>query len=110
MGHNGAISSYSVSMGIPRVDGKSTDPRILGRHSLVSEHRYTIYLRLDGHGSRPLHFICILCYVLNLLHVMCSTWYMLCTTFCVNYIHGKMYREKRNIRVRKPKVCLEKKG
>ena len=24
---------------IPRVDGKSTDPRVLGRHSLVSELR-----------------------------------------------------------------------
>ena len=25
---------------IPRVDGLSTDPRVLGRHSLVSELRY----------------------------------------------------------------------
>ena len=25
----------------PRVDGYSTDPRVLGRHSLVSELRYT---------------------------------------------------------------------
>ena len=24
-----------------RVDGQSTDPRVLGRHSLISEHRYT---------------------------------------------------------------------
>ena len=25
----------------PRVDGLSTDPRVLGRHNLVSELRYT---------------------------------------------------------------------
>ena len=26
---------------IPRVDGLSKDPRVLGRYSMVSEHRYT---------------------------------------------------------------------
>ena len=30
------------------------DPRVLGRHSLVSEHRCNGYLRLDGYGSRSL--------------------------------------------------------
>ena len=32
---------YLTSTSIPRVDGLSTDTPILGRHSLVSEHRYT---------------------------------------------------------------------
>ena len=32
---------YLTSTSIPQVDGLSTDTPILGRHSLVSEHRYT---------------------------------------------------------------------
>ena len=32
---------YPTSMSIPRVDGLLTDTPILGRHSLVSEHKYT---------------------------------------------------------------------
>ena len=32
---------YPTSTSIPRVDGLSTDTSVLGRHSLVSEHRYT---------------------------------------------------------------------
>ena len=34
MGHNSVVSSYLKSTGIPRVDGWSTDPRVLGRHSV----------------------------------------------------------------------------
>ena len=33
---------YPTSTSISRVDGLSTDTPVLGRHSLVSEHRYTI--------------------------------------------------------------------
>ena len=40
----------------PRVDGLSTDTREMGRHSLVSEHRYTTTLGLRdlglGHGHK----------------------------------------------------------
>ena len=32
---------YSTSTSIPRVDGLPTDTPVFGRHSLVSEHRYT---------------------------------------------------------------------
>ena len=32
---------YPTSTSIPRVNGLSTDTPVLGRHSLVSEHRYT---------------------------------------------------------------------
>ena len=32
---------YPTSTSIPRVDGLSTDTPVLGRHNLVSEHRYT---------------------------------------------------------------------
>ena len=32
---------YLTSTSILRVDGLSTDTPVLGRHSLVSEHRYT---------------------------------------------------------------------
>ena len=32
---------YPTSTSIPRVDGLSTDTPVLGRHSLVSEHRFT---------------------------------------------------------------------
>ena len=35
------MSGYPASTSIPRVDGLSTDIPVLGRHSLVSEHRYT---------------------------------------------------------------------
>ena len=35
MGHNGVVSSYTISTGYPLVDGCLTDPRILGHHSLV---------------------------------------------------------------------------
>ena len=35
------VSGYPTSTSIPQVDGLSTDPRVLGRHSLVSERRYT---------------------------------------------------------------------
>ena len=40
---------------------KSTDPRILGRHNLVSKHRYAITYGLKGIG--PLHSLCISCFV-----------------------------------------------
>ena len=32
---------YLTYVNIQRVNGLSTDPREMGRHSLVSEHRYT---------------------------------------------------------------------
>ena len=32
---------YPTSTSIPQVDGLSKDTPILGRHSMVSEHRYT---------------------------------------------------------------------
>ena len=32
---------YPTSTSIPWVDGLSTDTLVLGRHSMVSEHRYT---------------------------------------------------------------------
>ena len=32
MGHNGVVLIYTISTGIPRVDGRSTNPHILGRH------------------------------------------------------------------------------
>ena len=34
------VSGYPTSMNIPRVDGLSTDPREMGRHSLISELRF----------------------------------------------------------------------
>ena len=42
MGHNGAVLCHSILMSFIRVAGWSTDPRVLGRHSLVSKHRYAI--------------------------------------------------------------------
>ena len=33
MRHNSVVSSYSKSTRIPRVDGLSTDPRVLGRYN-----------------------------------------------------------------------------
>ena len=33
MGHNGVVSSYTISIGFLGVDGQSTDPQILGQHS-----------------------------------------------------------------------------
>ena len=33
---------YDIHGFFPRVDGGSTDPGVLGGHSLVSEHRYAI--------------------------------------------------------------------
>ena len=33
------LVGYPISTSIPRVDGLSTDPRVSGRHSLVSELR-----------------------------------------------------------------------
>ena len=44
------VSGYKIQMSIPQVDDWSTDPRILGCHSLVSEHRLCHYLGLDGMG------------------------------------------------------------
>ena len=40
-GLKGVESGYPTSMNIPRVDGLSTDTSVLGRHNMVSEHRYT---------------------------------------------------------------------
>ena len=34
MGHNSVVSGYPKSIGIPRVDGLSTRPWDLGRHTL----------------------------------------------------------------------------
>ena len=42
MGHNSVVSGHPKPTGIPRVDGFSTGPLDLGRHSLVSELRLTI--------------------------------------------------------------------
>ena len=39
MGHNRLVSGHPKSTGIPRVDGLSTGPLDLGRHSMVSELR-----------------------------------------------------------------------
>ena len=39
MEHNSAILGHLISTSFPQVDGWSTDPRVLGRHSLVSEPR-----------------------------------------------------------------------
>ena len=39
MGHNNAVSGHPKSTRILRVDGLSTGPPNLGRHSLVSEPR-----------------------------------------------------------------------
>ena len=50
------VSGYPTSMSIPWVDGLSTDPQVMGRHSLVSELRYTnTYGFRDlglGHGRK----------------------------------------------------------
>ena len=35
------VSVYPTSTSFSRVDGWSTDPRVLGRHNLVSDLRYT---------------------------------------------------------------------
>ena len=35
------VSGYPTLMSFPRVDGLSTDTLVLGRHSLVSELKYT---------------------------------------------------------------------
>ena len=42
MEHNSVLLCYMTSTGFLRVNGLSMDPRILGHHSLVSEHRYAI--------------------------------------------------------------------
>ena len=42
MRYNSVVSGHSKSTGILRVDGLSTGPPDLGRHSLVSELRLTI--------------------------------------------------------------------
>ena len=42
MRHNSVVSGHPKSTGIPQVDGLSTGPPELGRHSLVSEPRLTI--------------------------------------------------------------------
>ena len=42
MRHNSVVSSHPKFIGIPWVDGLSTGPPDLGRHSLVSELRLTI--------------------------------------------------------------------
>ena len=60
------------------------------------------YLGIDGHGSRPLHSLCISCLVLNMLHD-----YVLCV---VNNIHGNVYMEKRNTRVRTHNLGGSEKG
>ena len=41
MGRDMVVSRYAIPTGIPRVDGLSTGPPGFGRHSLVSELRYT---------------------------------------------------------------------
>ena len=41
---------YPTSTSIPRVDGLLTDTPVLGRHSLVSELRYTITCSVLGMG------------------------------------------------------------
>ena len=41
MGHGDVVLGYRTSTSLPQVDGLSTDPRVLGRHNLVSELRYT---------------------------------------------------------------------
>ena len=41
MGLNAVVSGYPTSTNLSGVDGLSTDPRDLGCHSMVSEHRYT---------------------------------------------------------------------
>ena len=40
MGHNSEVSGHSISKIFPQVDGWSIDPRVLGRHNLVSKLRY----------------------------------------------------------------------
>ena len=42
MGHNSKVLGHPISTSFPQVDYWLTDPRVLGRHSLVSEHRYAI--------------------------------------------------------------------
>ena len=33
MGHNSVVSSYPISTSFPRVDGWSTNPRVMGHHN-----------------------------------------------------------------------------
>ena len=40
MGHNSMVSGHLKSTGIPQVDELSMRPTDLGRHSLVSDHRF----------------------------------------------------------------------
>ena len=42
MGHEGVVSGYEIFIGIPRLISDRMDPRVLGCHSLVSEHMYAI--------------------------------------------------------------------
>ena len=44
------VSDYPTSTNLLRVDGLSTNPRDLGLHSMVSEHRYTTTLGLRDIG------------------------------------------------------------
>ena len=67
------VLSYMISIGFPWVDDWSTDPRVLERHGLVSEHRYAITKGLMGMGLDhcihcAFHVLC-----LNMLHdcVLC---------------------------------------
>ena len=41
MGHS-VVPGHPISMSFPQVDDWSTDPWVLGHHSLVSELKYTI--------------------------------------------------------------------
>ena len=44
------VMGYPTSISLPWVDSWSTDPRVLGCHSLVSELRYTNTQGLRGIG------------------------------------------------------------
>ena len=86
----------------PWVDGWSTDPRVLGCHSLVSELRYTITLGLMGRGLDH----CIR----YAFHVLCPNMLHDCVLCCVNYIHGKIIgKKKRNTKIRKHNLGGSKK-
>ena len=50
MRHNHVVSGNLKSTGIPQVDGLSTGPQDLGRHSVVSELRFTITCSVLGMG------------------------------------------------------------
>ena len=54
MGHISVVSNYPKSIGIPRVDGWSTDPWVLGHHKI-----YMSYISISAITTYKLYYFTI---------------------------------------------------